>query len=111
MKYIALALMALLTGCSTNAVDVDKRLNEIGITRPESKNFLKAVVALEASCKQSDSTSIQACQFCNQQSRSILDTERFVKTSLFNPDSLTGAEATSPDLHGGVHALGNEAGC
>jgi hypothetical protein len=90
MKYIAWALVVLAIGCST--VDVDKKLNELGITRTESKNFLKAVVALDAACKQSDSTSIQACQFYNEQSRSIPDMERFVKTSVFTPDSLNGGE-------------------
>jgi hypothetical protein len=92
MKYIALTLVAFLIGCSSAAIEMDQRLNEMGITRPESKNFIKAVVALDAACKQPDSTSIQACQFFNQQWRSLLDTDRFLKTSLLNPDLLTGTD-------------------
>ena len=90
IKYIALTLLAVVIGCST--VDEDKKLNEIGITRPESKNFLKAVIALDASCKRSDSNSIEACQFFKQQSKSVLDMDQFVKTSLSNPDLLTDAD-------------------
>jgi hypothetical protein len=97
MKYIALALITLVIGCSTTTVDVDQKLNELGITRTESKNFLKAVAALDAACKQSDSTSIQACQLYNKQSRSIPDMDRFVKTSLFAPDSLNGGERSAFD--------------
>jgi hypothetical protein len=92
MKRIALILLVLVTGCSTSTVDVDQKLNELGITRTESKNFLRAVAALDAACKQSDSTSIQACQFYRQQHKYIPDQERFTKTALFAPDSLTDSE-------------------
>jgi hypothetical protein len=90
MKYIALTLISLAIGCST--VDLDQKLNELGITRPESQNFLRGFADLVASCKQSDSTSIQACQFFNEQTTYISDRDRFFKTSLFTPDSLTGVE-------------------
>jgi hypothetical protein len=90
MGYLALVLIGLAIGCTS--VNVDQKLNELGITRTESKNFLKAVVALDAACKQSDSTSIQACQFYNDQSRSIPNVEQFLKTSLFAPDALNSAE-------------------
>jgi hypothetical protein len=90
MKYIALSLIVLAIGCST--VDIDQKLNEVGITRPESQNFLKGLGALDASCKQSDSTSIQVCQFFKEQTGYISDMGRFFKTSLSTPDSLTGVE-------------------
>jgi hypothetical protein len=41
MKYLVLGLFALLVGCSPTTVDVDKKLNEIGITVPNPKISLK----------------------------------------------------------------------
>lgn len=97
MRYIRLLLFVSLVGCSTSAVDIERKFAELGITRPESKNFIKGMAALEASCKESDSTSIQACQFYANQKRSIVDMEQFIKASLFNPDSLTGTDRSAFD--------------
>jgi hypothetical protein len=92
MRYVAFLLFVSLIGCSTSSVDVEKRFAELGITRPESKNFIRGMAALEASCKQLDATSIQACQFYTNQKRSISDMDQFLKASLFNPDSLAGTD-------------------
>jgi hypothetical protein len=97
MRYVAFLLFASLVSCSTSTLDVEKRFAELGITRPESKNFIRGMAALEASCKVSDSTSIQACQFYANQKRPIGDMEQFLKASLFNPDSLVGTDRSAFD--------------
>jgi hypothetical protein len=95
MKWIALGFVAFVVGCSSNTVDAEKRVFEkLGVTNPESKNFVRGMGALHASCSQSDSTSIQACQFYKEQVRYIVDMEQFLKTSFHNPDSLTGTDRT-----------------
>lgn len=96
MKYIALVLLALAGGCSSNTVDAEKRaFDKLGVTNPESKNFVRGMGALRASCSQSDSTSIQTCQFYKEQTRSIVDMEQFLMTALYDPDSLSGGERSA----------------
>ena len=53
-----------------------------------------AVSALTAACKESDLTSVQACQIYMAQNKSIPDMERFAKNAFWNPDSLTSSERT-----------------
>ena len=92
MKYIRFAVLAVLIGCSTAIVDVDKKLEELGVTSTESKNFAKPFGALRHACKESDSTSIQSCQLFKHYQKPISDTESFVNKGFFSPDSLNDIE-------------------
>jgi hypothetical protein len=56
-------------------------VHDFGITRQESKNFVRGMAALRAACKQSDSTSIQVRQTYNDQLKSIPDIEKFLNKS------------------------------
>jgi hypothetical protein len=92
MSCIKLTLFLVLLGCSmTTGADEERKLFEkLGITNPQSRNFVRGMAALRASCTQSDSTSIQTCQTYTEQTRSLIDIERFLTNALYNPDTLTG---------------------
>jgi hypothetical protein len=89
MRYFNAALLALAIGCSTTTVTSDEEFHELGITSTESKNFFKGLSALLFSCKQSDSMSIQACQFFKDQTKSVADQTHFFAAAFYKPDSLS----------------------
>ena len=96
---MTLVLFVLAVSCSTTTRADGERaaFEKLGVTHPQSKNFVRGMAALRASCTQSDSTSIQACQVYTDQTRSLPDMDRFLKAALFDPDTLTGTDRSAFD--------------
>src|ERR1044071_6281716 len=97
MQYLTLTLIAVLAACSmtTRADEERKVFEKYGIENPQSKNFLRGMAALRASCTQSDSTSIQTCRTYTDQTRSLPNMERFLTNALYSPDTLIGTERSA----------------
>lgn len=97
LKTFLMVLTLLLVGCSitTSADEERKFFEKLNITDPRSKNFAKGLAALHASCSQTDSTSIQTCQFYTEQTRALADPNQFVATAFYKQETLSGTERTT----------------